>query len=325
VSWIDGFGRTAGKLRVSVTDRCDLRCLYCMPAKPVWMPREGILSYEELTRVSKIAASEGVKTVRVTGGEPLVRAELERFIAMLKDTQGIDDVALTTNGTRLAKMAYVLRDAGLDRLTVSLDSIDTEVYAKLTRRGGPDAVMRGLSAAEDAGFSPKINCVVMRGINDGEVARLAAWARDTGRTIRFIEFMPLEGDRIWGKDLLVPASEIVQRVNDSLPCEDAGRKPGATAADYRFLDGKGTFSVIASVTQAFCADCDRIRLTADGTFKTCLFQEGGTDLKTPLRQGASDSDLSSLMASAVAGKGAGHMIGQVGFTRPERAMNAIGG
>lgn len=325
-AWTDGFGRTARKLRLSVTDRCDLRCVYCMPERPVWLPRAEVLSFEELVRLAGAAAANGVRQIRVTGGEPLLRKDLPKLIAMLKALPGLDEVTLTTNGTRLAALAGELKDAGLDRVTVSLDSLDAASYKALARAGGLGETLAGMDAAESAGFGPlKVNCVVMRGVNDGQVAELAAWARKTGRNLRFIEFMPLEGDKIWSKSLLVPAAEIAAAVAARFPCAERPAEPGATALRYDYKDGGGSFGVVASVTRAFCESCDRIRITADGTFRTCLFAEHGTDLRGPLRAGASDADLASLMSGAVAQKGRGHLIGLPGFHRPDRAMNAIGG
>lgn len=325
-AWADGYGRTARKLRLSVTDRCDLRCVYCMPERPEWLPREDILDYEELARLAGVAARCGVTAVRVTGGEPLVRRDLPRFISMLKALPGLSEVALTTNGTRLAQLARPLKDAGLDRVTVSLDSLDPAVFRALARGDGLPDVLAGMDAAEAAGLGPlKVNCVVMRGVNDGELPGLADWARRTRRELRFIEFMPLEGDGIWSRNLLVPADEVVARVTERFPARRLDGPSGSTAERYAYEDGVGAFGVVASVTRAFCADCDRVRITADGTFRTCLFAQAGTDLRGPLRSGASDEDLAALMGGAVAGKGPGHLIGLPAFHRPDRAMNAIGG
>lgn len=322
----DGHGRVARKLRVSVTDRCDLRCVYCMPERPQWLPRKEILDYEELARLAAVACSEGVDQVRVTGGEPLLRKDLPRFVAMLKALPGLREVALTTNGTRLAEQAGALKAAGLDRVTVSLDSLEPETFKALARVDGLSDALRGMDGAEAAGFGPlKVNCVAMRGINESQLAGLADWGRRTGRAMRFIEFMPLEGDRIWSGSLLLPASAIVAAVTARFPAVERPASPGSTSLTYDYADGKGSFGVIASVTRAFCADCDRIRLTADGTFRTCLFAEQGTDLRTPLRAGAADEALAGLMRQAVAAKGPGHLIGLPSFHRPDRAMNAIGG
>jgi cyclic pyranopterin phosphate synthase len=297
-----------------------------MPERPVWLPRAEVLTFEELARVAGVAAAHGVRQVRVTGGEPLLRKGLPELVGMLKRLPGLDEVTLTTNGTRLAALAGALKAAGLDRVTVSLDSLEPATYAAMARTGDVGESLAGMDAAEAAGFSPlKVNCVVMRGVNDAQVADLAAWARRTGRELRFIEFMPLEGDRIWSKNLLVPAAEIAAAVAARFPCRERDAEPGATALRYDYEDGQGSFGIVASVTRAFCESCDRIRVTADGTFRTCLFAEHGTDLRGPLRGGASDAELAALMAGAVAKKGPGHLIGLPGFHRPDRAMNAIGG
>lgn len=326
MAWTDAFGRAARKLRLSVTDRCDLRCVYCMPERPVWLPRAEVLSFEELARVAGVAAAHGVRQVRVTGGEPLLRKGLPELVGLLKRLPGLDEVTLTTNGTRLTALAGALKSAGLDRVTVSLDSLEPATYAAMARTGDVSGTLAGMDAAESAGFGPlKVNCVVMRGVNDAQVADLAAWARRTGRELRFIEFMPLEGDRIWSRNLLVPAAEIAAAVAARFPCRERAAEPGATALRYDYEDGRGSFGIVASVTRAFCESCDRIRVTADGTFRTCLFAEHGTDLRGPMRGGASDADLAALMAGAVAKKGPGHLIGLPGFHRPDRAMNAIGG
>lgn len=324
--WADGYGRVARKLRVSVTDRCDLRCVYCMPARPSWLPKEDVLSYEELARIVSVAVRCGVDRVRVTGGEPLLRRDLPRFIAQLKATPGLREVALTTNGTRLASQAGALKEAGLERVTVSLDSLDPDRYRRLARADGLRDALRGIDAAEAAGLGVKVNVVVVRGVNDAEVPELAAWGRAAGRHLRFIEFMPLEGDGIWSRDLLVPAEEILAAVSRRFPLRERGpRGTGETSAVYDYADGRGSIGVIASVTRAFCGDCDRVRLTADGSFRTCLFASGGADLRGPLRRGASDEALARLMAGAVLAKQPGHLISLPGFRRPDRAMNAIGG
>jgi len=326
--WVDAFGRHARKLRVSVTDRCNLRCVYCMPENPVWLPKDEVLSFEELTRIVKISACNGVDRVRVTGGEPLLRKDLPVFIGMLKKISGLREVALTTNGLLLPMQARALREAGLDRVTVSVDSLDRKRVRALSRRDSHDATLAGILAARDAGFEGdalKVNVVVMRGRNEDEVGDIAAWARDEGLNLRFIEFMPLEGDRIWSRSLLVPADEIVARVAKRFPIAPGVRIPGETAESFAFEDGKGSFGVIASVTKAFCSDCDRIRLTADGGFRTCLFATASTDLRESLRQGASDDEIAERMKMSISRKDKGHLVDSPEFQRPERAMNAIGG
>jgi cyclic pyranopterin phosphate synthase len=297
-----------------------------MPARPKWMPKSGVLHYGELAHLAAIAVENGIRKVRVTGGEPLVRNELHRFVGQLSRIPGLDDIAMTTNGILLGEQAQALKDAGLKRVTVSLDSLDPESYRKLTRRDELTRTLAGIAAAEAAGLPVKINIVVMRGINDEQLPTLADWGRRTGRRVRFIEFMPLEGDRIWNRSLLVPGEEIVRRITDHFPLlPEAPREFAATEREYRYADGQGAFGVIASVTRAFCGDCDRIRITADGGLRTCLFADSATDLRGPLRQGASDSELARLMGQAVAGKKAGHLIGLPDFRPPALAMNSIGG
>jgi cyclic pyranopterin phosphate synthase len=326
--WEDEYGRRPRKLRVSVTDRCNLRCRYCMPAAPEWMAKDSILTFEELARVVRVASEGGIDRVRVTGGEPLLRRDLPEFVRMIRGIRSLRDIAMTTNGLLLPGQAEALREAGLDRITISIDSLDRERTEALTRRDCRDAVLKGIDAARAAGFSGgrlKINAVVMRGVNDGEIGDLAGWAREEGLSLRFIEFMPLEGDRIWNRSLLVPGDEIRARVAERFPLEPGVRRPGETAETFRYRDGKGSFGVIASVTKAFCADCDRVRVTADGGFRTCLFATEGTDLRAPLRSGAEDGVLAALMGGAIARKGPGHLVDSPDFIRPNLAMNAIGG
>jgi len=315
-------------LRISVTDRCNLRCVYCMPAQPEWLPKSGLLTFEELARVARVAAKAGVERFRITGGEPLLRRGLPEFIVILRSIPGARSIAMTTNGLLLPEFAAALRDAGLDRVTVSLDSLDRDRARALTRRDSRDGTLAGIEAARAAGFSGpalKINAVAMRGVNDAEISQLAGWARDEGLSLRFIEFMPLEGDRIWSRDMLVPAEEIVSRIAKDYPLEPGVREPGETCERFAYRDGRGEVGVIASVTRAFCGDCDRIRLTADGGFRTCLFATEARDLRGPLRSGASDEELAALMGSAVRLKGPGHLVASPAFKRPDRAMNAIGG
>lgn len=326
--WVDAFSRRPRKLRISVTDRCNLRCVYCMPENPSWLPKEELLSFEELARVAALCAANGVDRIRLTGGEPMLRRDLPKFVGMLKKITGLREIAMTTNGLLLPQSARPLREAGLDRVTVSLDSLDRKRVLDLARRDARDAVLIGIRAAQDAGFtgdSLKVNVVVMRGKNDAEIGAITAWAREQGLHLRFIEFMPLEGDRIWSRSLLVPAEEIVASIRKSFPLSAGNRAPGETAETYAFKDGKGGVGVIASVTKAFCADCDRVRLTADGGFRTCLFATASTDLRGPMRAGASDEALAALMAGAVSSKARGHLIDSPDFQRPDRDMHAIGG
>ena len=322
----DAHGRVARSLRVSVTDRCNLRCVYCMPEQPRWLPKDDILSFEELVRVCRVAALCGVEKVRITGGEPLARKGVPELVRMLKEVPGIRELAMTSNGMLLPRHAQELKAAGLDRLTVSLDTLVAERFLRINRRPGLEETLRGMDAAEKAGFSPlKVNAVVMRGMNDDEVGALARWGRHHGRLMRFIEFMPLEGDRNWTRERVVPASEILERVRANFPFRPMPGAARTTAELHEYEDGGGAFGVIASVTRPFCEDCDRIRITADGGLRTCLFAQSALDLRGPMRAGAADAELAALLGGAVRGKGPGHLIDLPGFRRPDRAMNAIGG
>jgi len=322
----DGFGRVATNLRISVTDRCNLRCVYCMPSDPDWLPRPELLTFEEIERLARVAASLGVTHVRITGGEPTARRDLPALVRRLAAVPGLRDLAMTTNGMRLAELAVPLREAGLHRLNVSLDTLRGERFVHLARREGFDKVWAGLDAAGRAGFRPlKVNMVVLRGVNDDEVVDFAGLARTRPWQIRYIEFMPLDGDNTWSRDRVVPAREILDRIHARWPLEAVvgdGREP---ARIWRFRDGLGDVGVIASVTEPFCEACDRIRITPDGKLRTCLFATRETDLKGPLRAGASDAELAGLFRTAVAAKDAGHGINRPGFVKPVRAMYAIGG
>jgi cyclic pyranopterin phosphate synthase len=325
--WLDGFGRPVTDLRVSVTDRCNLRCTYCMPAEPEWMPRPEILSFEEIERLVRIAAGLGIAAVRITGGEPTARRGLPDLVRRLAAVPGIRDLAMTTNGMLLSKLAAPLRAAGLQRMNVSLDTLRGEKFVHIARREGFRQVWEGLEAADRAGFRPlKINMVVIRGVNDDEVVDFAALARERDWRIRFIEFMPLDGDGTWDRGQVVPAREILERIHARWPLEPDGGGPLADPARvHRFKDGKGDVGVIASVTEPFCGSCDRVRITPDGKFRTCLFSTWETDLKGPLRSGASDAQIVELLRGAVARKEAGHGINRADFVKPGRTMHAIGG
>jgi cyclic pyranopterin phosphate synthase len=324
---VDGFGRGITNLRISVTDRCNLRCVYCMPAEPVWMPQPEILTFEEIERLVRVAVSLGIREFRLTGGEPTARKDLPDLVRSLAAVPGVGDLAMTTNGILLTKLAHRLRDAGLQRLNISLDTLRGEKFVHLARRDGFRQTWEGIEAAERAGFRPlKINMVVLRGVNDDEVVDFAAMSRTRPWQIRFIEFMPLDGDDRWSRDQVVPSKEILGRIHDRWPLEMIGGGPLSDPARiYRFKDGQGDIGVIASVTEPFCGACDRIRVTPDGKLRTCLFSTWETDLKGPMRSGASDDELAALFRSAVAKKEAGHGINQVNFVKPARAMYAIGG
>jgi GTP 3',8-cyclase len=333
VPLVDGFGRTVKDLRISITDRCNFRCTYCMPAEGMeWLPREELLTYEEQARIARVCVERfGLEAVRITGGEPTVRAHFPRLIAMLAPL-GID-LALTTNGARLAEMAHDLAAAGLDRINVSLDSLRRETFNALTRRDELDRVLAGIDAALDAGLHPvKVNCVVMRGVNDDEVVDLAAFGRTKGVGVRFIEFMPLDAQGAWSAEQVVPAAEIRDRVDAVFPLERvavAGSGHEQPAEVFRYRDGCGDVGMIASVTEPFCDHCDRIRVTAEGRLRTCLFALDEVDLRAILRGGGPDDGVDAALAAAieaaVSTKWAGHRIGQVDFVRPGRSMSQIGG
>ena len=325
---IDGFGRVATDLRISVTDRCNFRCTYCMPADDmVWLPRDEILTYEEIERVARVFHGLGVTAVRLTGGEPLVRADVPVLVGKLAAI-GFDDLSLTTNGTGLVHLAPALAAAGLRRVNVSCDSLQHDRFAAITRRDAFDAVLEGMSAAEAAGLAPvKVNVVLMRGVNDDEILDFAAFARNTGRPVRFIEYMPLDADHAWERPDVVPGEEIVARIRAEWPLEAVGSRDDdpAPADRYRFADGRGEIGVITSVTDNFCGTCNRVRLTADGALRNCLFATREWSVRDLLRSGATDDELAALCREAVWAKAAGHGIGEPGFTRPARSMSMIGG
>ena len=325
---VDGFGRVHRDLRISVTDRCNFRCSYCMPAEGLpWMPREDLLTYEELTRVARVCVERfGFDGIRLTGGEPTIRAHLPVLVESLAGL-GVD-LALTTNGTTMRALAPDLVAAGLRRVNISCDSLRAERFAEITRRDELPRVLDGIEAALEAGLRPvKINVVVMRGVNDDELVDFAAFGRDRGVSVRFIEFMPLDAQGEWTDRQVVSQREIVDAIDAVFPLEAVpeDERGSAPASRFRFRDGAGEIGVIPSVTQAFCASCDRVRLTADGTLRHCLFATRELDLRALLRAGASDGDLAAAIADEVGAKWAGHQIGQVQFIRPARSMSQIGG
>ena len=322
---VDSFGRVHRDLRISVTDRCNFRCTYCMPAEGLeWVPRDDLLTFEEIARLARIMVERyGVNGIRLTGGEPTVRANLPVLVKMLAELD--TDLAMTTNGVSLPLLATDLRAAGLRRVNVSLDSLQASRFAELTRRDSLDRVLDGIDAAIAAGFDPvKVNCVVMRGVNDDEIAAFVEFGRRTATEVRFIEFMPLDADGIWTNDLVVPVDEILALVNDASPVEPVERT-SAPATRYRFADGSGSVGIVASVSDSFCSTCDRVRLTADGQFRNCLFAVTETDVRALLRSGASDDEIASALEGSVASKWAGHQINRVHFVRPRRSMSQIGG
>lgn len=331
---VDGFGRVHRDLRISVTDRCNFRCTYCMPAEGMqWQPRHQLLTFEEIERVAALFVDRfGFDSIRLTGGEPTVRARLPLLVERLAGL-GID-LALTTNGATLAADAHDLRAAGLGRINVSLDSLRRDRFEAMTRRDSLHRVLEGVRAAVAAGFAPvKINVVVVRGANDDEVVDFARFGRREGVQVRFIEYMPLDADAAWELRKVVPSAEIVEAISAELPLERIGRDHDP-AERYRYADadlavgpvpGGEEIGVIGSVTEPFCSTCDRVRLTADGKVRACLFATEETDLRGPLRDGASDDDLAALVERTVAAKWAGAGITSVSFTRPSRSMSEIGG
>ncbi len=333
VEWplVDPFGRVIEDLRISITDRCNFRCTYCMPEEGMtWLPRDQVMSFEEITRLADVfVRRHGVRGIRLTGGEPTVRAHLPRLVAMLAEVRGPDgpaDLAMTTNGATMRHLARPLREAGLRRVNISLDTLDRTRFAEMTRRDELDNVLDGIAASQEAGFDPvKINAVIERGVNDDEIVVLAEFGRDRGIEVRFIEFMPLDADGHWVNDQVVGQDEIVERLAAVHPLEQLPARGAAPADRFRYLDGRGTVGVIPTVTKPFCGDCDRVRLTAEGQFRTCLFATREFDLLAALRAGETDDEISARIDAAVATKWAGHRINQVNFVRPAKTMSQIGG
>jgi cyclic pyranopterin phosphate synthase len=325
VPLIDTFGRVHRDLRISVTDRCNFRCTYCMPAEGMnWLPREDLLTFEEITRLADIMVRHfGIDSIRLTGGEPTVRAHLPRLVEMLAGL-GVD-LALTTNGATLRLLADDLAAAGLRRINISCDSLRPERFAAITKRDSLDRVLDGVDAALEAGLSPvKLNVVMMRGVNDDEIVDFASYGRRTGVVVRFIEFMPLDAQQAWTNDQVVTYDEIRRTIDEAFPLE-AMTRGSAPAERFRYRDGGGEIGIIASVTQSFCGSCDRVRLTAEGQFRNCLFANRDYDLRSLLRSGVGDDDIAAAIAAAVGDKGPGHQINQVHFIRPNRSMSQIGG
>jgi GTP 3',8-cyclase len=324
---IDSFGRVATDLRISVTDRCNFRCRYCMPPEGLpWMPKEEILTYEEMSRIARVLVGLGVDSIKITGGEPLVRRDVDTLVRMLRDLGPHLDISMTTNGYLLTEAAPALVGAGLDRVTVSCDSLLRHRFTEMTLRDALDEVSRGLEVAAASGLTPvKVNTVVIRGTNEDEVVAFAELARRTGFEVRFIEYMPLDAQDRWSAEGVVPAAEILQRIEAVYPLQarNHGSEPGTI---FVFADGaSGSVGVIPSVTAPFCDSCNRLRLTADGQLRACLFALEETDLRAPMRAGASDDDLAELALGCVAGKWAGHRIGREDFIKPARSMSQIGG
>ena len=324
---IDSFGRVHNNLRVSVTDRCNIRCVYCMPESVEFMPRAALLSFEEIVRVVKATVPLGIDKIRLTGGEPLVRKNIPKLVEMLVEIPGVKDVGLTTNGILLAPLAKALYDAGLRRINVSLDTMDANKFREITRREGFEQVIEGILAAKEAGFDPvKINAVAMKGTTDSDIVPLARFAREHGLEMRFIEYMPLDAGA-WEREKVLLAAEML----DVLAAEfgplhpSPDQDPRAPAVDFDYADGNGRVGMIASVSRPFCQSCNRLRLTADGKLRNCLFSLEETDVRSLLRANAADLEIARAAYSCVASKWEGHEINSARFIQPERLMHSIGG
>jgi GTP 3',8-cyclase len=323
---VDRYGRVHDDLRVSVTDRCNLRCVYCMPdVGMTFLPHDALLSFEEIVRVATVAASLGVSSLRLTGGEPLVRKGLISLISQLSRL-GFDDLSLTTNGMLLSPLASDLARAGLTRVNISCDSLRAERFESIRRRGDLATVLSSMDAAEAAGLLPlKVNVVILRGVNEDEILDFAAFARDTGRIVRFIEFMPLDAQGRWDKTQIVAGREIFDRVSGVWPLEAVEVGGSAPAERFRFCDGRGEIGLISSVTQPFCGSCNRLRLTSDGALRNCLFSDDELSVRDLIRSGAGDEEIAGLLRRAVWAKFPGHAINEPDFLRPARSMSMIGG
>lgn len=323
---VDSFGRVIKDLRISITDRCNFRCTYCMPEEGMqWLSRDKVMTFEEIETLAGIFVRRyGVEGIRLTGGEPTVRADLVDLVGRLARL-GVD-LAMTTNGATMRLLAPDLRAAGLRRINISLDTLDAARFVEITRRDRLGAVIDGIDASIEAGFDPvKINAVIERGVNDHEILDLARFGRDRGVEVRFIEFMPLDATGHWMNAKVVPQDEIVARIHEVYPLEQVPARGSAPADRWRYLDGAGTVGVIPTVTKPFCGDCDRVRLTAEGQFRTCLFATEEFDLLAALRRGETEDQIAERIERAVAAKWAGHQINQVNFVRPNRSMSQIGG
>ena len=347
----DSHGRVMRDLRVSVTDRCNFRCLYCLPeteeaadfyrvkfdalrnpTPPAtiareWKPRSQILSFEEIERVVRLAVASGIQKVRVTGGEPLLRRGVETLVGRLAGVAGVTDLAMTTNGFLFPQKAHALREAGLQRVTFSLDSLDPDNFKKITGRDGLRSVLASIELAQELGFHPvKVNAVIIRGLNDHEIEALAELARQRNLSFRFIEFMPLDSGRAWQRELVVPGREILRQLRERFelrPIQSANASE--TAKRWSFADGRGELGIIAPVSEPFCGHCNRLRMTADGKIRACLFSQADHDLKPLLRGDASDEAIQSRIREIVWQKEERHHIGEPGFVQPERTMSCIGG
>jgi len=347
-SLIDSHGRVLRDLRISVTDRCNFRCMYCLPeteaahnfyrgrwanlpeSTPIarqWAPRSQILTFEEIERVVRIFVGLGIEKIRLTGGEPLLRQQIERLVEQLAPIPGIQDLAMTTNGFLFPGKAVALRKAGLHRVSFSLDSLDRDNFRKITGRDGLPDLLASLRLARELEFHPiKVNAVIIRGVNDHEIEQLAEFGRDQELSFRFIEFMPLDSGRAWLKELVVPGAEILERLRSRFDLQQVrSTNPAETARRWTFAGGRGEIGIIAPVSEPFCGHCNRIRITADGKIRTCLFSVTEHDLRSRLRQGAGDAELSEWIQSIVWQKEARHHIGEPEFVTPDRSMSCIGG
>ncbi len=336
---VDPFGRTIRDLRISITDRCNFRCTYCMPAEGMkWLPRDEVLSFEEIERLARIFVERyEVDGIRLTGGEPTVRAHLPVLVEKLARLRvpatsassfagKAPDLAISTNGATFRLLADDLRVAGLNRVNISLDTLKRDRFREMTRRDELERVLDGIESAKEAGFSPvKINAVVQRGVNDDEIVDLATFGRDRGVEVRFIEFMPLDADGGWNHADVVSQDEIVAAIHAVYPLIPVGSRGAAPADRWKYADGRGSIGVIPTITKPFCGDCDRVRLTAEGQFRTCLFANDEFDLRAAIRNGESDDQIAGRIERAVGTKWAGHQISQVNFIRPNRSMSQIGG
>jgi cyclic pyranopterin phosphate synthase len=328
---IDGHGRPIGDLRVSVTDRCNFRCQYCMPAEGLpWLERSEVLSFEELERLVALLASLGVRSVRMTGGEPLVRRDVATLAGRLAAIDGVDDLSITTNGYLLTRDAEALVEAGVRRFNVSIDSLVQDAFFALTRRDALPRVLEGLHhlaslSTDERPLKIKVNAVALKDVTEDEVLRFCAFAREHPYEVRFIEVMPLDADRAWSPDRVLTGAELLAIARTRWDLQAEPREPSATARTYRFADGRGRIGFVNPVSEPFCSDCDRIRLTADGRLRTCLFSLGETDLRGPMRAGATDADLEAIIRGAVWRKELKHRVNEPGFVQPARSMSAIGG
>jgi cyclic pyranopterin phosphate synthase len=325
----DSYGRVADDLRISITDRCNFRCIYCMPAEGLkWLKRDDILRFEEITRLARIFVENyGVRTIRITGGEPLVRIKVEELVGMINAIDPTLDITMTTNGVLLREKAQVLKEAGLKRINISLDTLNMQRFHEMARSDQFKRTMDGIQAAREAGLWPiKLNMVVMKGHNDDEVVDFARLARDEGYEVRFIEFMPLDGDGIWTNEQVVPSLRIQEQIEDLFPLVPVADPRPGPATKFRFADGApGGIGFISSVSQAFCTACNRVRLTAEGGLRTCLFSLHETPLRDLMRSGVSDEHIGRVIESAIWLKEEGHQINKPGFIKPAKSMSQIGG